>query len=256
HGYVSRGGRLEAYYQADRWALRRLDHVIAVSEDLYRALPSLGVPSSRCSLVPNAIDTQQFTRRRSLRQAREHLGLDASHLVVGAVGRLAAEKGFDILIRATDLLLNAGLDVELWLIGDGDERSRLESLARELGHKHRILLLGHRLDVRELYEAMDVFALSSLREGLPNVLLEAMSLEVPVVATNVAGVPGLIKDGLNGLLIPPHSVEQLTQALARLLNDAALRDRLRQAGRQSIEARYSFAGRMDRVRALYDQVLS
>jgi glycosyltransferase involved in cell wall biosynthesis len=102
---------------------------------------------------------------------------------------------------------------------------------------------------------MDVFALSSLREGLPNVVLEAMALETPVVATRVAGVPRLVHDGETGLLVEPGDLDQLAGALARLLADAALRARLARAGRRTVEAGYSFAARMDKVRALYDGLL-
>ncbi|HXG09554.1 MAG TPA: glycosyltransferase, partial [Gemmataceae bacterium] len=98
-------------------------------------------------------------------------------------------------------------------------------------------------------------ALSSLREGLPNVVLEAMAMGVPVVATRVAGVPRLIRDGENGLLVEPGAAAALTQALARLLADTALRQRLRAAGRRTIEAGYSFEARMQKVRVLYDSLL-
>jgi glycosyltransferase involved in cell wall biosynthesis len=256
HGYVSRGGRLEVYYRLDRWALRQMDHVIAVSEDLHRMLLDFRIPPERRSIIPNAIDVQQFARQRSVAEARAHLGMDSSRLVVGAVGRLAAEKGFDLLIQAVDRLLVAGVDAELIVIGEGDERPRLEALIAQLRRGDRIRLFGYRPDVRDLFEALDVFALSSLREGLPNVLLEAMALEVPVLATRIAGVPGLIDDGVNGLLVRPGSVEELTRGLGRLLGDAELRQRLSHAGRETIVGRYNFAARMSKIAAIYDGLLS
>lgn len=256
HGYVSRGGRLEAYYRLDSRVLRHLDHVIAVSDDLYQMIGELHIPAPRCSFIPNAIDHQQFSRRRSIVEARKHLGLDSSRLLIGAVGRLAEEKGFDRLIQAVDRLLNSGIDTELIIVGEGDERPHLQALIAQCGRGDRIHLLGHRSDVRDLYEAMDVFALSSLREGLPNVLLEAMSLEVPVVATRIAGVPRLIADHVNGLLVQPGSVEELTQSLQRVLGDTELRLRLGLAGRQTIAERFSFAARMKKIEAIYDRLLS
>ena len=255
HGYVSRGGRLEVYYRLDRWALRHMDHVIAVSDDLAQMLRELRIPAARRSFIPNAIDHQQFSRRCSIAEARRRLGMDPSRLVIGAVGRLAAEKGFDLLIQAADRLLNAGVDAELVIVGEGADRPRLEALIAHCHRGDRLHLLGHRSEVRDLYEAFDVFALSSLREGLPNVLLEAMALEVPVLATRIAGVPRLIEDGINGLLVQPGSVDELTQALGRLLSDVELRQRLRQAGRETIVQRYSFSARMDKVRAIYDDLL-
>jgi glycosyltransferase involved in cell wall biosynthesis len=108
----------------------------------------------------------------------------------------------------------------------------------------------------ELYQAMDVFALSSLREGLPNVVLEAMALEVPVVATRVGGIPRLIRNGENGLIVEPGSSEALVPALDRLLGDESLRLRLGRAGRETIESNYSFSARMQKVRAIYEEVLA
>jgi glycosyltransferase involved in cell wall biosynthesis len=256
HGYVSRGGRLEIYYRLGHWALRRMDHVVAVSEDLYQMLPPLGIPEARRSLVPNAIDVVQFARRRSTREAREALGMDPARLVVGAVGRLAPEKGFDLLVQAFDRVLAAGLDAELVIAGEGEERPRLEALIAQLGRGDRVRLLGHQSEVRPLYEALDVFALSSRREGLPNVVLEGMALEVPVLATRVAGVPGVIQDGTEGLLIEPGSVDELTAALKRLLADAGLRRRLARNARNTIETRFSFAARMDRIGSIYDRLLT
>jgi glycosyltransferase involved in cell wall biosynthesis len=255
HGYVSRGGRLETYYRIDRWALRRLDHVIAVSDDLFQMLIDLGVPPARRSLVPNAIDAQQYARRRAAGAARACLGLDPALPLVGAVGRLAAEKGFDLLIRAFDRLLAEGRDAALVIAGEGEDRGRLEGLIARLGRGDRIRLLGYTADVCGLYEALNVFALSSLREGLPNVILEAMALEVPVIATRVAGIPNLIEDGVNGLLVTPGSVEELTAALRRLLDEADLRRCLARAGRQAVETRHGFARRMEHVRSIYDRLL-
>ena len=143
----------------------------------------------------------------------------------------------------------------LLIAGEGDEEPRLRTLVAELGCGERVRLLGYRADVTELYQALDVFALSSRREGLPNVLLEAMALEVPVVATRIAGVPKLIDDENNGLLIQPGSVDELTDALERLLRDGELRKRLARAGRETIAARYSFAARMRKVQAIYDDLL-
>ncbi len=255
HGYGFAGGRLTAYYQIDRWALSRMAHVVAVSDQLYQKLIDLGIPASRRSLIYNAIDTEQYDPRCSIGEARQRVGLDPTRLLIGAVGRLTAVKGFDLLIRAADQLLAGGLDLEVLIVGEGEERQALQTLIERLGRADRIRLLGHRTDVRDIYAAMDVCALSSLSEGLPNVVLEAMALRVPVVATAVGSVPQLVTDGSNGLLVPPGSAAALAEALARLLGDAALRNRLREGGRQTVETRFSFAARMDRIRQVYDTLL-
>jgi glycosyltransferase involved in cell wall biosynthesis len=255
HGYVSQSRKLKLYYQIDRWALRRMDHVVVVSDDLYRTVRGWGVPSERLSIVENAIDSEQFVRQMSIADAKRRLGIDPARLVIGAVGRLAAEKAFDQLITATSELLRRGFDVELLIAGDGEQRLTLESLIEKLGCRDRIRLLGYRSDVLDLYQAMDVFALSSLREASPNVVLEAVSAGVPVVATRIAGLPSIVENDENGLLVPPDNSSELANALGTLLSDSAMRERLSAAGRRTIEERFSFKNRMLKIRAIYDRLL-
>jgi glycosyltransferase involved in cell wall biosynthesis len=256
HGWVHQTTRTPLYYLLDRLCLRHYERVISVSEDLFRRCRECGVPSKRCVLIENAIDTEEFSRGRTVQEARRHLGWTEDRLLLGAVGRLSPEKGFDILIRAVHQLVADGLDLELVIVGEGDDRSRLEMLITELGLTSRVRLLGYRADVRELYEALDLFVLSSYREGLPNVLLEAMALETPVIATRIAGIPRLIRDGENGRLVEAGDVDGLASALDQLLRRSELRSQLARSGRTTIEQRYSFKTRMDRVRALYDDLLA
>src|SRR5262249_18812002 len=182
-------------------------------------------------------------------------GASAARLVFGAIGRLSPEKGFDLLIRATHTLLQSGHDSELWLVGEGPERPALEGLINSLGVRDRVRLFGYQVDVRCCLEAMDVFVLSSLREGLPNVVLEAMALEVPVVATRIAGVPRVIRDQGDGVLVEPGSIDALAEAMSRLAHDEKVRARFAIAGRQTVHQRYSFDERMRRISALYDTLL-
>src|SRR5262249_34847838 len=148
-------------------------------------------------------------------------------------------------------LLPEGFDFEVWIIGTGDRRTALEKLVGELGLADRVRLLGYRSDTIDLYHAMDVFVLSSLREGLPNVVLEAMALEVPVLVTRIAGVPRLVRENVEGLLVEPGNEDEMTSGLRRMLTDAELRARLAAAARRTIEERYSFRVRMEKMRAVY-----
>jgi glycosyltransferase involved in cell wall biosynthesis len=235
--------------------LPRYEVVICVSDDLRQRCLASGVPASRCVLVENGIDTAEFARQDSVANAKKRLGVPSERSLIGAAGRLSPEKGFDILLRAAAQLRQKGADLELWIVGEGDDRPRLQALIAELGAASWARLLGYRADLRAIYQALDVFALSSFREGLPNVLLEAMALEVLVVATEIAGIPRLIRDGENGLLVPPGAVDGLAQALARVLANRRLTDQFRLAGRRTIAERYSFAARMSKIRAIYDDLL-
>ena len=260
HGWVKRTARTPLYYAIDRWCLQYYHHVICVSDDLIEQVRGLGVSNNRLSLIHNAIDEQQFHRHLPARQApmrRQH-EVPEGRLVIGAVGRLSGEKGFGQLIRATHQLINKGLDVELWIAGEGNGpggRDDLQKLIDYLGLAGRVKLLGFVQDTIELYEAMDLFVLSSLREGLPNVVLEAMAMGVAVVSTRVAGIPELIEDGKNGILCPQGDVNELAATMRRPLADETLRSQLATAGRRIIESQYGFARRMSKVRGVYDRVL-
>jgi glycosyltransferase involved in cell wall biosynthesis len=255
HGWVQQTRRTPLYYWMDRLCLPRYEVVICVSPDLHERCLAAGVPKNRCVLIENGVDTSEYRRRGHVREAKKNLGMAPDRFLVGAVGRLSAEKGFDILIRAVDNLVRQGLDLELAIVGEGDEKTNLQNLIAELGCSDRIRLLGYRSDMPAVYEAMDVYALSSLREGLPNVLLEAMASEVPVVATRIAGVPRLIQSEQNGVLVEPGSTEDLTREVGRLLGDQELRFRLRTSGRRTVEANYSFALRMKKIQSIYDNML-
>jgi glycosyltransferase involved in cell wall biosynthesis len=255
HGWVHQTRRTPLYWWIDRHSLPYYQSVICVSEDLRERCLACGVPPDRCVLIENAIDTVEFSRQIPIAEAKRRLGIPADRFVIGAVGRLSAEKGFDVLIRSAHQLLKEGRDVELLIAGEGDEKAALQALISELGCAERIRLLGYRSDTRDLYQAMNVFALSSFREGLPNVLLEAMAFEVPVVATRIAGIPQLIRDRDNGLLVEPGDAAGLGGAIFSLLHDADLSDRLGRAGRRTIEESYSFQVRMDKIRTIYDRLL-
>ncbi|MCC7087169.1 MAG: glycosyltransferase family 4 protein [Pirellulales bacterium] len=255
HGWGASGRRTSSYYQLDRHLLRYYERVICVSEDLVKECLEYKVPSDRCILVHNAIDTGEFKVQRDKRIAKQQAGIDPNRFMIGAVGRLAPEKAFDLLIHSIDQLLKEGQNVGLIIVGEGAERSQLEALIGQLDRGDRVKLLGFQRDVIPVYRMMDAFALSSLREGLPNVVLEALATGVPVVASRIAGVPRLIQDGCTGLLIDPGNTEQLTTALRQMILDPGLCDRLAVAGRKVVEARFSFEFRMEKIRNIYEQLI-
>lgn len=255
HGWVQQTRRTPLYYRVDRWCLPRYERVICVSDDLYEECRGLGVPDARCVLVENAIDTEDYRRRQSPIAAKAKLGLPANVKLIGAVGRLSKEKGFDLLLKAARPLIETDASIRLMIIGEGSERGNLESLVRELKLEKQVSLAGWRSDVRDVFEAMDLFVLSSRREGLPNVLLEAMALEVPVVSTNVNGVARLIRDGVDGSLVQAEDTAALSVAIANLLDDEVKRNRYRRSARRRVEDDFSFPTRMSKLATIYDDLL-
>lgn len=255
HGWGVTGGRAPLYYRIDRRALRHYDRILCVADELRERCLASGVPADRCQVLENGIDLHQFTRHGAPADAKGRLGFDPARFLIGAVGRLSPEKDFASLVRAAAELLTAGRNLTLAIVGEGEERGALQRLVAQSGHSDHIHLLGYRSDTIDLYQAMDALVLSSLREGLPNVLLEAMAMEVPVVATRIAGVPRLVDGERNGLLVEPGNPAALRDAMARLMDHQPLRRRLAEAGRATVEQRYSLARRMERIHAVYQTLL-
>ena len=256
HGWVQRTWKTPLYYRLDRWAQKRYDKVICVSSDLLETVQNAGVAKEKTLLIDNAIDTEIHRRTEPPQVMKARLGFRLDRLLIGAVGRLSGEKNFASLIQAVSNLLDQGHNVELAIAGDGAERENLERLVAAQREPERFHLLGFQSELKAFYQALDVFALSSLREGLPNVLLEAMAYQVPVAAANAGGIARLIENDHNGLLVPVAEIPALTGALAKLLSDRKRAGQLAANGRQTVEERFSFAARMQRMAAIYEELLS
>jgi glycosyltransferase involved in cell wall biosynthesis len=244
HGWVKHTSKTPLYYAVDRWTLPRHDRVIAVSSDLHDAASLAGVPKHKLTLIENAIDTDEFQRTRP---RREH-----GALRIGAVGRLSEEKGFNLLIEACERLLERGLKLELAIAGEGDQEQALREQIAASKYSENFHLLGFQTDTKALFDSFDMFCLSSLREGLPNVVLEAMSMSLPLLATRSGGMQTFTKDGEDGILIDPGSVDELEAGLSRLLESKDLRDQLAQAARARVLKDCSFAKRMALIAQQYD----
>ena len=178
--------------------------------------------------------------------------------VILCVGRLTPAKGQHILLQAVERLARDGRHVELRLVGDGPDRLSLEQEVRERGLSERVLFTGavDQDRIRELYADADVFALASFAEGIPVVLMEAMAMTIPCVTTFITGIPELIRDGVDGLLVAPSDDEGLAQAIARLMDDAELRRRLGEAGRQRVLEKYDLDRNTERLAAVFQRRLS
>ena len=242
HGWVVHTEKTPLYYKIDKWCLPKYHHVITVSDDLYDEVSQLKMKPGRLTHITNAIDETAFSRRGPAAEApmRQEKGVPRERLLIGGVGRLMPEKSFDMLIRATKTLLDEGLDLELWIAGDGSARQDLQKLITELGVGERVKLLGFNKDTMAFYESLDMFVLSSQREGLPNVVLEAASMGVPTVSTRVAGVPKMLTDGVDGLLCDIGDEKGLTDAMRKLGSDKQKRSEIAAAARKLIEQQYSF----------------
>lgn len=256
HGWTGHSRReLMIYYPGDRWVLARLPHVIAVSSDIRHQLIRAGAEPDNVTVILNAIDPLAFRRDRQREStARQRFGLATSELVVGAVGRLEPQKDFHLLITCFATIAQTVPAARLVIAGDGSLRSLLQSQINALGLQARCRLLGHVDDVPLLHHAFDVFVQSSVYEGTPNAVLEAMALESPVVATNAGGTGEIARDGIEALIVPVKDEKALLNALLDAIrNSAATSERVR-AARYRVETELSLETRLKKVEAIYDRL--
>lgn len=239
-----------------RAAAALVDAHVAVSQSTAEfMLKHNEVPSSRLHVVPNGIDLSRFAPAPAARaRIRAELGIPAEAWVVGAVGRLTQVKNHALLLRAAARVLSG--EDRLLLVGDGPEAGPLRALADELGLGERVVFAGERHDVPALLAAFDVFVMSSSTEGLPLSILEAMAAALPVVATAVGGVPGVVDDGETGFLVPSGCVDSLATHLASLRDDRARAGSMGRRGRALALARYSAETMLARYMSLYDVLLA
>lgn len=237
---------------------RALDRAIAVSESTRLDWIRRSRLRERDVItIPNSIDPSRFRRRTSQGEARHRLGLPAGNYpIVCGVGRLHPQKRFSDLVEAIFLLSKTRPDVMLVLAGEGPLRAELEQLAEERGIAMRVHFTGLLDDVQPVYDAADIFALSSRWEGLPFVLLEAMAAGLPAVATRVSGVPEVVSHGETGLLIPPESPGALATALGTLLDSPPLRRSMGSAGALRVSQQYNEREMLRRTIDIYEELLA
>lgn len=255
HGWVRNTSRMPLYNAIDRWSIRRYEQVMCVSAALRDECLAMGVPAGRCHLIRNGIDVSAYGQQESRSESRQRLGIADGRFLVGAVGRLSPEKGFDRLIRAVNDLTRQGHPIDLLIAGEGAERAALTQLIQQQKAESFVRLIGHLPDPRSFFHACDAFVLSSLSEGLPNVVLEAMACSVPVIATEVGELSAVIDSEVDGLLVPPDSPAALADSLRRLLADESLRTRLGESGRMKVESSFTFDRRIEQEAAVYDRLL-
>jgi glycosyltransferase involved in cell wall biosynthesis len=236
--------------------VQRAAFVICISDFCRSQLMKLSPPSEwrKLRIVHCGLDLDRY-RPPAPDLVRDGVG-GSGALRILCVGRLVAAKGQHLLIDAVARLRADGLDATLELVGDGPERAALQRAVATHGLATSVTLHGSLppADVRAQLARCQVFCLPSFSEGVPVVLMEAMAMERPVIATWVMGVPELVHDERDGLLVAPGEVRQLTTALRRLAGDPALRGRLGRAGRVTVAAGYALSAEVDQLLASFAEV--
>jgi glycosyltransferase involved in cell wall biosynthesis len=253
HGWIRNSRRQELVTRAVLQLCRRFDGVEVVSNRLLDELP--GSVRRRAAVVHNAVVLDDYAPLGGRAGVRAELGLAEDAIVLGVIGRISLEKGCLEMIDALARLAPRHPRVRLVFIGEGPLAAAVAARSEAAGVSDRVVFAGHRSPVRPCYEGLDLLVSPSRTEGISNVILEALTMGLPVVATRVGGTPEILEDGDSGLLVPASNPAALADAIERVVGDTALAGRLATGGRARVEAEFSFEARMRKEEAFYDGIL-
>lgn len=241
------------------WSLRRFcDRVITVSEGARRHyLAVSGDMPDKVVTLHNGIDLSSFPKLGPDKRVelRESLGVPAHAPLMVTVAVLRPQKGIQYMIEALPAILEAVPDAFYMVVGDGDYYQVLMESAQKSDVGERVVFTGFRQDIASLLSISDLFVLPTLAEALPTVLAEAMATSLPLIVSEVGGVPEMVVDGVNGLLLPPADVDRLAAACIHVLRDEVDARRMGEAGWQIVNERFNIRKQVQRLGDLYDEVL-
>jgi len=238
-----------------RFAASLCARMIAVSEDLHRYLvDNLRFNPCRVTTLYNGIDLEKYSARSSREESRMRFSIPADALVVSTAGSLFKVKGLQYLLEAVKVLRRRYPNLLLIIAGEGDQRKALEEKAEALGLADAVRFLGFCEDIPDLLNLTDIYACSSLSEGLSLSILEAMAMSKPVVATDVGGNLELIRPGDNGYLVPPSEPSALADRIMDLLDNPELRDRFGKSGRRIVEEKFTLEKMIQDYEELYERL--
>ena len=228
------------------------DHYVAVSEDLREQGVRAGIyRADKVTVIPNGLQADHLPAIFDSAAKRKALGIPEDSPVIGTITRLEPQKANEVFVRAVAHIIRRVPKLVTLIAGDGPQRKELEDLVAHLGLTGHVRFLGWRGDAVELLGALDIFCMSSRWEGCPMVLLEAMAMERPVVATDIGGVREIVVNAETGLLVKPEDPEALAEAVLRLLDANAERGKMGAAGRRRVEQHFGADGMLAAYARLY-----
>jgi L-malate glycosyltransferase len=230
-----------------------VDRIVCISDLVRRVLTADGVPAHRLTTIYSGVDTDKFAHLPRTEGLKAELGIPADHLLVGTVAAVVGHKDYPNLLRAARHVIDRHPSVSFCAVGDGDQWSAVQKLHRELGLDRRFVFSGYRRDVGRFLKGFDLFVLASREEGLGTSLLDAQAVGLPVVATRAGGIPEVIENGRNGLLVPAQDARALGDAVLQLAADAGLRQRLGRQAKKDVE-RFSIDHTTAAYLALYAEL--
>lgn len=255
HGYTAEDWKMRLYRQLDRWSLPAARRVVTVCGPFAKMLAEKrGVRPDLIKVLPNSMEPAPPPDPEVIQELSRSLGLPENTRVILTIGRLSSEKAQIDLLQAFALMKTP--DLRLVLVGNGIDRGALKSAAATLGIAGQTIFAGQHRNVWPFYNLAEIFVLPSLSEGSPNVLLEAMMAQTPIVATAVGGVPETVEHESSALLVPSRDPEKLAEAMRRLLDSPELRVNLAANAFTRVKEHFSTRSYYDRCHGIQQSVVA
>lgn len=256
HGWTTEDWKVRLYHALDRISLKFPEIAVGVSPKLFDELGSIRGELRRSELILNAVDRDEIRQSKDRASVRESLGLKNNEILLGCFGRLSSEKGQRILLEGLAKSGKEGRELRLVFVGDGPDRQILSNLASSFGIADRTKFTGFQESMGDYYAAIDLLVLPSLSEGLPNVVLEAMTYSKPVLATDVGAVREVLTNNESGWIIPPRDSDAIARKLIEISKDPSLLEKIGKAGESSLYPKFSPKARAERFIALYESLVA
>ena len=253
HGFTDVTHSVSFYEKLDRLVLRAFfSKVIVVTGEMLK-----NFPEGKKEVIANGVDIDQFSRDAQKREAlRKNYQIKDNEILIGTVGRLSREKNQRMLLEALYPLMRDDDAIRVMVVGDGPKAEELKQFATARHLEDRIIFTGNMRDTVSVYSALDIFVLSSLTEGVPLTILEAMASKLPVVATRVGGIPEMINDDKTGLLVDARDVCALRAKITNLIKNPGKRQQLAESASRFVKTNYSLKRMCAAYREVYKEVLN
>lgn len=259
HGWTTENFKVKMYEMFQRISWRFFDRIFCVSKSYYMVALDHSIPSAKLFLLYNGIKITPSIKDVSEvddNPLREQLDIPDDILLVGIIGRLSIEKGHDLFIDIANGVSKEFNKVKFVIVGDGPERTSLEACVAQKGLEDVVIFAGHQNNMPMIYKSLDIVLMCSHREGLPNVLLESMFNEVPVVTVTVGGIPEVLDNNQGGVLIEGRNAADFSKEVLNLLRNEDERIAMGKLGKKRVCDAFSFEKRMNEVKAHYTELVS
>jgi len=260
-GYDVSRSRKGLYVLIDRWTERWVNKFTVLSEAMRRSLIERHkIPPENIVKIYNGIEIEEYNpdlkeAKNKKLEGKRVLGLKNDVPVIGAIGRLVWQKGFEHLIRAAPEVLKKCPEARFLIVGEGPLKNKLILTGEKLNVADRITFTGFRSDIKEILASIDVLAMPSLLEGLPMVLLEAMAMAKPIVATRIDGITEVLENDKTGLLVPFKNPQAFAEAIIRILKDKAKANFFGQNAREAVKEKFSVKKMVEQIELAYEKLL-